>query len=92
MTDRLERLTDSRQTRLATQRGWGTFQMEHARHKGKRGRRGCVNRRCCCYSSGKWQLAGQLALAVTRQSGSIGSGMHEDMLCFAFVSTIFPPT
>lgn len=87
MTDRLERLTDSRQTRLATQRGWGTFQMEHARQEGKEGV--CQQEVLLLL---KWQLAGQLALAVTRQSGSIGSGMHEDMLCFAFVYTISPLT
>lgn len=73
MTDRLERLTDSRQTRLETQLAGALFKWN--RQEGKEGV--CQQEVLLLL---KWQLAGQLALAVTRQSGSIGSCMHEDML------------
>lgn len=67
-----ERLTDSRQTRLARQLAGALFKWNMVGGGG--GQQAVLLL--------KWQLAGQLALAVTRQSGSIGSGMHEDMLCY----------
>lgn len=66
-----ERLTDSSQTRLARQLAGALFKWNMSDGRGQQ-----------AVLLLKWQLAGQLAIAVTRQSGSIGSGRHEDMLRF----------